>query len=289
MQFLYLAPVGLLQASIDGEIAIINPVAAKLLMPLAADASLFNLYDAFHEVVPDLGRRVSDFAATQGTVCDAQRIPLPLPHSAGPQMLSLTLLKLDEDRIMAMISDITDAVRRERLLQHDDAWLDPLLTGATDYAVILLDGAGRIHEWNPGMGHVTGFDASAAGRSCAIFYPSESDTQERLTDRLRVADAQGWSLDDGWRVKADGVRYWSSALISPLRSTPHDVARASDLDASLERPAYRLVIRDLTARRAAREIVRSATASDARTAMALATDHRPEPGATSDRSAEHLS
>jgi hypothetical protein len=36
MQFLYLAPVGLVQAGIDGEIVMINPISAQLLMPRTA-------------------------------------------------------------------------------------------------------------------------------------------------------------------------------------------------------------------------------------------------------------
>ena len=38
IQFLYQAPVGLIQSSADGEISLINPMAAQLLMPLAPRA-----------------------------------------------------------------------------------------------------------------------------------------------------------------------------------------------------------------------------------------------------------
>ena len=33
IQFMYMAPVGLVQASMDGEIVMINPISAQLLMP----------------------------------------------------------------------------------------------------------------------------------------------------------------------------------------------------------------------------------------------------------------
>ena len=46
IQFLYLAPVGLVQADLRGEIALMNPVAAQLLMPHSRDGGLDNLFTA---------------------------------------------------------------------------------------------------------------------------------------------------------------------------------------------------------------------------------------------------
>ena len=54
IQFLYLAPVGLVQASLDGEIAMINPISAQLLMPLSPDGCLTNLFAALESVAPGL-------------------------------------------------------------------------------------------------------------------------------------------------------------------------------------------------------------------------------------------
>ena len=43
LQFLYRTPWGLLQATRNGDIQMLNPVAAKLLMPLAFNGRLDNL------------------------------------------------------------------------------------------------------------------------------------------------------------------------------------------------------------------------------------------------------
>ncbi|MBC7727911.1 MAG: hypothetical protein H7242_09915, partial [Microbacteriaceae bacterium] len=45
LQFLYQAPIGLLQTTLDGEITMINPMSAQLLMPLAPTGNLSNLFD----------------------------------------------------------------------------------------------------------------------------------------------------------------------------------------------------------------------------------------------------
>ncbi|MBC8008442.1 MAG: sensor domain-containing diguanylate cyclase, partial [Prolixibacteraceae bacterium] len=50
IQFLYMAPVGIIQTSINGAIWLMNPISAQLLMPLARDGDLANLFTALESV-----------------------------------------------------------------------------------------------------------------------------------------------------------------------------------------------------------------------------------------------
>lgn len=274
IQFLYLAPVGLVQTTLDGEIVLINPISAQLLMPLSVDGDLENLFTVLESVAPDLRHRVAHFDAPHGLVCEASRIQLAGPGNgrARPQMLSLTLLKLDNERLMAVVSDITEQVRQERLLKQNEAWLDALVSGVTDYALVRLDHLGCIEEWNASIGRVTGFSREAAvGQPFSLFYPPGGTTPDRVLDRLREADENGWSLDDGWRMKSDGTRFWGSAMISPMRVRPEpnsskpSVPEDADLSADA---AYCLVIRDITDKREANESQRIASACDHLTGIA---------------------
>ena len=43
MQLLYRAPIGLVQTTLDGEITMINPMSAQLLMPLAPGGDLLKI------------------------------------------------------------------------------------------------------------------------------------------------------------------------------------------------------------------------------------------------------
>jgi len=54
VQFLYRAPIGLVQASLDGTADMLNPMSSSLLMPLARDGSLDNLFTVLHGVAPQL-------------------------------------------------------------------------------------------------------------------------------------------------------------------------------------------------------------------------------------------
>ena len=90
--------------------------------------------------------------------------------------------------LMAVLSDATMSVRQERLLKQNEAWFNAILTGFTSDAVL--------------------------GQPYSIFYPDDATTPDRLHDRLVEAGENGWSLDDGWRIKADDSRFWGSA--SPI-------------------------------------------------------------------------
>jgi diguanylate cyclase (GGDEF)-like protein/PAS domain S-box-containing protein len=238
LQFLYLAPVGLVQASVDGTVSMMNPIAAQLLMPLASDGCLDNLFAALQNIAPDLRHQCAAFSPAQGMICDGQMLHLA-PDSLRRQsarVLSLSVVKLGEARLMAVLSDVTEQVMRERELRQTDAWLNAILTSISDYALVRLDASGRIASWNDSIGRVTGFTAEqTVGQSYAMFYPPGSTTADHLDDHLAEAARDGWSLDDGLRVRANGSTFRATAMISPLR----------DGEQSDGTTAYSLVMRDL--------------------------------------------
>ena len=80
LQFLYQSPVGLVQTDAEGDITLINPMAAQLLMPLAPGGQLGNLLDVLDPVAPQLRTMLSDNGGAPGPVCEALRIHLPLPN-----------------------------------------------------------------------------------------------------------------------------------------------------------------------------------------------------------------
>ena len=263
IQFLYLAPVGLVQADIDGGIVMMNPISAQLLMPLSRDGGLDNLFTALESVAPELRHLCRDYARSSGKICDGLHVHLNAgsANKKVPQILAVTLLKLDATRLMAVIDDVTLQVRRERQLRQNDAWFNAILSGITDYALAGLDARGKLTEWNPSIARVTGYGPEAVGQPYSIFYPADGMTDERLLDRLRDADKDGWSLDEGKRARADGSAFWGSALIAPLPERDY-------VDGEPVGPAYCLILRDITDKREATERRRREAFGDHLTGLA---------------------
>ena len=176
------------------------------------------------------------------------------PDRRNARLMSLSLLKLDGERLMAVLSDITDVVKRERELRHSQARINTFITGAIDYALMTLDHAGCVQDWNVGVERVTAYQAEAAvGRPYSIFYPPDGRSPERLLDRLHEAERSGWSLDEGWRQRGDGGRFWGSCLIAPLHAAG---------EAQAEERGYSLIIRDVSDRREAHEALRRSVDCD---------------------------
>ena len=271
IQFMYLAPVGLAQTCLDGEISMANPLSAQLLMPLSRNGELSNLYTALEGVAPELRHLVAAFKPDNGMICEAMQLQLSagVRGKSDPKMMSLTLIKLDATRLMAVLTDVTQQVKRERLLRQNEAWFHAIFTGITDYALVSLDRLGRVDAWNESIGRVTGFDSAAVtGQPYSVFYPDEAITPDRLLDRLHEATQNGWSLDEGWRSRADGTRYWGSALISPLHERPGTARPAQRPAGADDELSYCLVIRDITDKREASERMRLTHASDHLTGIA---------------------
>jgi diguanylate cyclase (GGDEF)-like protein/PAS domain S-box-containing protein len=257
LELLYAAPVGLVQTTADGEISLINSVSARLLLPLSPNGRLNNLYAVLAGVAPGLRERVAAHAPAHGMVCEGLRLEVRPDPGLGreTQFISISVKKLGADSLIAVLLDITVQVRREQQLLQSQAWSHAVLAGISDHGVGTLDGEGRFVDWNEGVGPALGYRrAEVLGRPYSIFYPAGAITADGLRDRLREADQGGWSLDEGWRLRADGSRFWGSTMIVPART-----AAAG---------AYSLVLRDITEQRESLDQHRRAGASDHLTGIA---------------------
>jgi diguanylate cyclase (GGDEF)-like protein len=115
VQFLYRAPIGLVQASLDGAVDMLNPMSSNLLMPLVRDGSMDNLFTVLQGVAPQLRELVERFTEPSGSVCEGLRLQLGDAAAPGaPQWLSLSVLKLDPTRLMAVVTDASHEVQREQ-------------------------------------------------------------------------------------------------------------------------------------------------------------------------------
>jgi diguanylate cyclase (GGDEF)-like protein len=115
VQFLYRAPIGLVQASLDGTVDMLNPMSSSLLMPLVRDGSMDNLFTVLQGVAPQLRELTENFTEPSGAVCEGLRLQLGEAATPGaPQWLSLSVLKLDPTRLMAVVTDASHEVQREQ-------------------------------------------------------------------------------------------------------------------------------------------------------------------------------
>jgi diguanylate cyclase (GGDEF)-like protein len=158
MQFLYRAPIGLVQTSISGEIEMLNPMSSRLLMPLAPGGNLDNLFTVIEPLLPRLRRTVAEFGQDSGVIVDAVRIHpvVEMNQAEMPQVLSVSIMKSDAERLMVVLADVTLEYQREqetiaRKLRHA-AHVDTL-TRMPNRAAICERLQGMIERSRSGAGH----------------------------------------------------------------------------------------------------------------------------------------
>jgi diguanylate cyclase (GGDEF)-like protein len=156
LQFLYSAPIGLLQTAIDGAVEIINPMSAQLLMPVTPTGELDNLYEILGTAVPHLRSLVESFGAEHGVVCEALRFGVD-GHRDGERTYAISVMKMDALRLMVVVADASSQTRREQAVLdeqlHHAARVDELTRMPNRVALAESmhsvwthpDGAGGLH------------------------------------------------------------------------------------------------------------------------------------------------
>lgn len=81
-----------------------------------------------------------------------------------------------------------------------------LMEGVTDYAIVMLDKAARVVNWNAGAERIFGWQAEEiVGQHVSRFYPERGAESEAAAMELELAVAAGTSRSEGWRL-SDYVR-----------------------------------------------------------------------------------
>jgi PAS domain S-box-containing protein len=92
-----------------------------------------------------------------------------------------------------------------------------LVQGVVDYAIFMLDPAGRIASWNAGAQRIKGYAPDEIiGEHFSHFYAPEDREAGVPTNALETARTTGRYEAEGWRVRKDGTRFWASVVIDRI-------------------------------------------------------------------------
>jgi PAS domain S-box-containing protein len=134
--------------------------------------------------------------------------------------------------------DVTERKRAEPTQRDRRDQFESLVDAVEEYATFRLDTDGRVRTWNPAAARLKGYDAEAiVGEDVSTFY-TEADREAGVPERnLAAAAERGWIEDEGWRVRADGTRFWANVTLTAIYDDDGDVE------------GFAKVTRDMTERR----------------------------------------
>jgi PAS domain S-box-containing protein len=122
-----------------------------------------------------------------------------------------------------------------------------LVEGVADYAIYMLDAAGKVVSWNQGAERLKGYTSEEIlGRDLSVFFLPEDVASGKPAAELARAVAHGRTEQEAWRVRKDGSRFWADVVVTALR----------DDDGTLR--GFAKVTRDFSARKAGEDAAREA-------------------------------
>lgn len=177
---------------------------------------------------------------------EARRFAIPMVHRSGERRhveVDYVPHRSDGGAVagfFVVARDVTEARAQEDELRRSRERLRLIFDSAIDYAIIVLDGDGRVTSWNSGAERLLGYEEEEVlGQDGSIFFTPE-DRKRGLPQRERARSRQnGHASNERWHVRKDGSRFWGSGAIVPLVSG--------------EEGGYLKILRDRTAERAAQE------------------------------------
>lgn len=124
--------------------------------------------------------------------------------------------------------------------EQEDCWEQALIARVSEYAIFRLTTAGEVVSWNAGAARITGYSAAEIiGQHFSVFYPREDREAGVPAAALQMACDTGQFATEAWRMRKDGLRFWASVLVTPLRAK----------DGSLT--GFAKIVRDVTDKRLA--------------------------------------
>ncbi len=153
----------------------------------------------------------------------------------------ITAIRDDDGRLVGfskITRDLTERREHDERLRESEERFRLLVEAVQDYAIFMLDPDGRVVSWNVGAERILGYGPRAViGKHFSVFFPEElrgsGEPRRELEDAARV----GRHECEGWRMRADGTRFWANVVVTALRGA----------DGGLR--GFSKITRDLTERR----------------------------------------
>lgn len=128
LQFIHLAPVGLIQADREGRIHLMNPKAMQLLAPLIQTVGMtkvtqrdepLQLFEILNVASTDLHTLFKVFSGQTGMIVNGYQLQLPprMRRKGSPEALSVTAMLVERSQhgLMVVVTDDTENLRMQRL------------------------------------------------------------------------------------------------------------------------------------------------------------------------------
>jgi PAS domain S-box-containing protein len=186
-------------------------------------------------------------AATEADFNATQLLMLVIAISAALPALILAAAVSTRLRLEVGLLSQQDELRHQ--LEQTNLELDRarrhfeiLIEGVVDYAIFILDTAGRVASWNGAAQKIMGYTADEIiGKHVGIFYRPDERREGEPNRALEMAIQKDKCEIEGWRIRKNGTLFFVTGSISSIRNESGTLL------------GFANILRDATERRDAQE------------------------------------
>lgn len=151
-QLVHQAPVGLAETADDGTVLLLNPTAARLLVPFVERRRLDNLFDALGPQGEALRTLCRAAEGRPGRLVHGYRVGRPAGvGEGGPTTLGINITRADPDRLIVSLEDLSELTGAERAARQAQARADAASLAKSRFL------AGTSHELRQPLNAILGF------------------------------------------------------------------------------------------------------------------------------------
>jgi PAS domain S-box-containing protein len=172
------------------------------------------VHDRIRALVAKIEAEESDLLKDRQARSDASNVRARVSIVCGSSLALLFLV----GAFFIVKRDTALRARAEEQLRTSEEQLRLMISGVKDYAIFMLDPAGFVATWNPGLQRLKGWTAEEiVGRHFSRFYSPEEIAAGIPLRELEIAKKEGQFSGEGWRMRKDGSRFWGNVIITPVR------------------------------------------------------------------------
>ena len=219
LEFLYLAPIALIQFDEEGNVKMANPRVAQLFNRYAPGGYFANFFDFLTDVLPELKEKILAFDSVSGQVMENSRFCINAPTGAGPDAgseelwLDVTIMRQDKDTYISSLNNVTNQVRAELEKYVVEQKMTQVLESVSKHIIFTMTKEGVIDSWNKtGDTYLMQSDAAIGKLLSQVLNISVPEN----ADLLKRSAAEGSVKEQVSVTARDGQKYTSHIYLSAI-------------------------------------------------------------------------
>lgn len=190
LEFLYIAPVALIQFDNEGMVKMANPRVAQLFNRYAPGGYFANFYSFLRDFLPDLEKEITSFDDEHGQIMENRRYCINAPTLTGEEELwmDVTVMRQEKDVYIASLNNVTNQVQVEAEKFLAEERLVKVFEAVSQHVIFTMDPSGLIDSWNvTGETYITNSEGALGKILSQILPISLSDN----ANYLKIASEEG--------------------------------------------------------------------------------------------------